>query len=173
MRARAEAGDQPLSFLHVTKAEIDLDPAIDSHSTAVYEKAKENLNRMVAEGVLFRENKPCYYIYRLVMNGRSQTGLVCLSSVKDYFDDVIKKHEFTRPEKEKDRIHSGASGAQAGSSRQAPAGRAGNGHLVPAAGHKMNNMGAAAECLTAFCAAPRGFYLISSAITSFLDSVSK
>lgn len=102
--ARAEAGDQPLSFLHVTKAEIDLDPAIDSHSTAVYEKAKENLNRMVAEGVLFRENKPCYYIYRLVMNGRSQTGLVCLSSVKDYFDDVIKKHEFTRPEKEKDRI---------------------------------------------------------------------
>ncbi len=53
---------------------------------------------------LFKEEKPCYYIYQLVMNGRSQTGLVCVSSVDDYFNDVIKKHEFTRPEKEKDRI---------------------------------------------------------------------
>lgn len=102
--ARTEAGAQPFSFLHVTKAEIDLDPAIDSHSAAVYEKAKENLNRLIQEGVLFRENKRCYYIYKLVMNGRSQTGLVCLSSVKDYFENVIRKHEFTRPEKEKDRI---------------------------------------------------------------------
>ncbi len=102
--ARTEVANQPVSFLHVTKAEIDLDPSIDTHSPAVYEKAKENLNRLIAEGTLFRENKPCYYIYRLVMNGRSQTGLVCLSSVKDYFGDVIKKHEFTRPEKEKDRI---------------------------------------------------------------------
>jgi uncharacterized protein (DUF1015 family) len=102
--ARAEAANKPVSFLHVTKAEIDLDPSIDLHSMEVYEKAKENLNRLIAEGTLFRENKPCYYIYRLVMDGRSQTGLVCLSSVKDYFDDVIKKHEFTRPEKEKDRI---------------------------------------------------------------------
>lgn len=102
--ARAEAGAQPLSFLHVTKAEIDLDPSVDTHSMAVYEKAKENLQQLIKDGVLFRENKPCYYIYQLVMDGRSQTGLVCLSSVKDYFDDVIRKHEFTRPEKEKDRI---------------------------------------------------------------------
>ncbi len=102
--ARTEVTNQPLSFLHVTKAEIDLDPSIDTHSPAVYEKAKENLNRLIEEGTLFRENKPCYYIYRLVMNGRSQTGLVCLSSVKDYYSDMIKKHEFTRPEKEKDRI---------------------------------------------------------------------
>ena len=102
--ARKEAATKPVSFLHVTKAEIDLDPSVDSHSMAVYEKAKENLNKLIAEGTLFREAKPCYYIYRLVMDGRSQTGLVCLSSVKDYFNDVIKKHEFTRPEKEKDRI---------------------------------------------------------------------
>ena len=78
--------------------------SVDLHSNTVYEKAKENLDKFIAEGILFKEKKPCYYIYQLVMDGRSQTGLVCASSVQDYFDDVIKKHEFTRPEKEKDRI---------------------------------------------------------------------
>ncbi len=102
--AKEEAKDNPYSFLHVTKSEIDLPDGIDIHSTAVYEKAKENLEKFIADGVLLKEEKPCYYIYQLVMNGRSQTGLVCVSSVQDYFDDVIKKHEFTRPEKEKDRI---------------------------------------------------------------------
>jgi uncharacterized protein (DUF1015 family) len=102
--AKVEAGGNENSFLHVTKSEIDLPGNIDVHSTAVYEKAKENLDRFIAEGILFKEDKACYYIYQLVMNGRSQTGLVCASSVQDYFDDVIKKHEFTRPEKEKDRI---------------------------------------------------------------------
>jgi uncharacterized protein (DUF1015 family) len=102
--AREEAKGNPYSFLHVTKSEIDLPNTIDTHSIAVYEKAKQNLDKLIADGVLLKEDKPCYYIYRLVMNGRSQTGLVCVSSVQDYFDDIIKKHEFTRPEKEKDRI---------------------------------------------------------------------
>lgn len=102
--ARTEAKDNPFSFLHVTKSEIDLAPENDIHSVAVYEKAKENLQELIKHGILFQEDKDCYYIYQLIMNGRSQTGLVCVSSVEDYFNDVIKKHEFTRPEKEKDRI---------------------------------------------------------------------
>ena len=102
--AKVEANGNEFFFLHVTKSEIDLPDNIDAHSEKVYQKAKENLDRMIAEGILFKEDKSCYYIYQLVMDGRSQTGLVCTSSVQDYFDDVIKKHEFTRPEKEKDRI---------------------------------------------------------------------
>jgi uncharacterized protein (DUF1015 family) len=102
--AREEAKNNPDSFLHVTKSEIDLPVNTDTHSQAVYQKAKENLQQFIHDGILFAEEKPCYYIYQLVMNERSQTGLVCVSSVEDYFNDVIKKHEFTRPEKEKDRI---------------------------------------------------------------------
>jgi uncharacterized protein (DUF1015 family) len=102
--AKEEAKGNDISFLHVTKAEIDLPNGVDIHSNAVYEKAKENLQRLTNDGILLKEDKPCYYIYRLIMDGRSQTGLVCVSSVKDYFDDIIKKHEYTRPEKEKDRI---------------------------------------------------------------------
>lgn len=121
--ARQEAKDNPVSFLHVTKPEIDLPVGIDVHSAAVYEKAKENLESLTRHGILFKDEKPCYYIYQLVMparagsdgEGRSQTGLVCVSSVEDYFKDVIKKHEFTRPEKEKDRIdHMRTIGAQTG-----------------------------------------------------------
>ncbi len=102
--AKQEAEGNPHSFLHVTKSEIDL-PGVDIHDKSVYEKAKENLDRFITEGTLFNENEPAYYIYRLIMDGRSQTGLVCVSSVDDYFKDVIKKHEFTRPEKENDRIN--------------------------------------------------------------------
>ncbi len=102
--ARAEAAGNPISFLHVTKSEIDLPADLDIHSQQVYDQAKENLQRFIKEGVLLQESKPCYYIYQLIMNGRSQTGLVGVSSVQDYQDNIIKKHEFTRPEKEKDRI---------------------------------------------------------------------
>ena len=103
--ARTEAEGNPFSFLHITKPEIDLPAGIDIHSQQVYDKANETLlNFINKDNILFREEKPCYYIYQLIMNGRSQTGLVCVSSVEDYFKDVIKKHEFTRPEKEKDRI---------------------------------------------------------------------
>ncbi len=102
--ARKEAGDNLLSFLHVTKAEIDLPADTDDHSQAVYDKARQNLEELMEKKILFQEGTPCYYIYQLSWKGRTQTGLVCTSSVEDYFNDVIKKHEFTRPEKEKDRI---------------------------------------------------------------------
>ncbi|MGC4100531.1 DUF1015 domain-containing protein [Ferruginibacter sp.] len=103
--AKVEAQGNPASFLHVTKSEIDLPENTDIHSQEVYLKAKENLDAFISRNILFRESKPCYYIYQLVMNGKSQTGLVCGSSVDDYENDLIKKHEFTRPEKEQDRIN--------------------------------------------------------------------
>ncbi len=113
--AKIEAQGNTASFLHITKSEIDLSNSIDIHATAVYEKAKENLDAFIKREILFKESKDCYYIYQLVMNGRSQTGLVCVSSVDDYENDIIKKHEFTRPEKELDRInHIKTSGAQTG-----------------------------------------------------------
>jgi uncharacterized protein (DUF1015 family) len=113
--AREEAIGNPYTFLHITKSEIDLPDSYDIHSEPVYEKAKENLEAFIQRSILFRENKPCYYIYQLVMNGRSQTGLVAASSVDDYEADIIKKHEFTRPEKEQDRInHITITGAQTG-----------------------------------------------------------
>jgi uncharacterized protein (DUF1015 family) len=102
--ARIEAKNNPYSFLHVTKSEIDLPATVDSHSPEVYNKASESLQRFITDETLITEEHPYYYIYRLIMNDRSQTGLVCVSSIEDYFNDVIKKHEFTRPEKEKDRI---------------------------------------------------------------------
>ena len=102
--AKEAVTDNPVSFLRITKSEVDLPDGIDIHTQEVYNKAKDNLQVFQQEGSLFLENKPCYYIYTLVMNGRSQTGLVCVSAVDDYFNNVIKKHEFTRPEKEKDRI---------------------------------------------------------------------
>ena len=113
--AKIEAQGNPFSFLHITKSEIDLPSNIDIHSEAVYLKAKENLDAFISRPVLFNESKPCYYIYQLIMNGKSQTGLVCCSSVNDYENGLIKKHEFTRPEKEADRIaHIKTTGAQTG-----------------------------------------------------------
>jgi len=113
--AKKEAQGNPYSFLHITRSEIDLPESTDPHTSVVYEKAKENLQAFIQRGVLFQEDKPCYYIYRLVMDGRSQTGLVCASSVKDYEKNIIKKHELTRPEKENDRInHILTTGAQTG-----------------------------------------------------------
>jgi uncharacterized protein (DUF1015 family) len=103
--ARKEAEGNPLSFLHVTKSEIDLPADMDIHTEAVYQKAADNLQAFIDKKVLFFEEKPCYYIYQLAWKGRTQTGLVCVSSIDDYFNDVIKKHEFTRPEKELDRIN--------------------------------------------------------------------
>ena len=103
--AKTEAKDNSYSFLHITKAEIDLPDTVDVYSAAVYEKAKQNLGAFISNDILFKEEKPCYYIYQLIMNGKSQSGLVCVSSVEDYFNDVIKKHEFTRPDKEQDRIN--------------------------------------------------------------------
>jgi uncharacterized protein (DUF1015 family) len=113
--AKIEAQGNPYSFLHITKSEIDLPEDTDIHSQLVYDTAKENLDAFISRNVLFRESKPCYYIYQLIMNGTVQTGLVCGSSVDDYDNGLIKKHEFTRPEKENDRInHIKTTGAQTG-----------------------------------------------------------
>ncbi len=113
--AKVEAQGNPHSFLHITKSELGLPDSIDSYDKAVYEAAKENLDAFISKGNLFLENKPCYYIYKLVMDGIPQTGLVCVSSVDDYENGLIKKHEFTRPQKEQDRInHMAAIGAQTG-----------------------------------------------------------
>lgn len=113
--AREEARGNPFSFYHISKSEIDLPDGVNVNDPQVYEKAKQNLESFVRQQYLFSEEKPCYYVYRLVMNERSQTGLVCVSSVVDYEKNVIKKHEFTRPEKEQDRItHILTTGAQTG-----------------------------------------------------------
>ncbi len=103
------------NFYHITRSEIDLPDNVDVHSPLVYERAKENLDFFVQKKILVQDAEPSYYIYELVMNGRSQTGLVCGSSIDDYNNGIIKKHEFTRPEKEQDRInHITATGAQTG-----------------------------------------------------------
>jgi len=113
--ARFEAANNPDSFLHITKSEIDLPESIDIHSQQVYDKAKENLQSFISKSILFGEENPCYYIYQLIMNSRSQTGLVCTSSLDDYDKGIIKKHELTRPDKELDRInHMKTIGAQTG-----------------------------------------------------------
>jgi uncharacterized protein (DUF1015 family) len=102
--ARKMVKGNPYSFLHVDKAEIDLDPKIDLYDPKVYQKAKINLERMMEEGVLLQDPQKCFYIYRITMGIRSQTGLVCCTSVADYQSDIIKKHEQTREDKEMDRI---------------------------------------------------------------------
>ena len=113
--AKVEAEGNPYSFLHITKSEIDLPAGIDIHTQEVYQKAKENLDAFISRSILFSESKPCYYIYQLTMDGRTQTGLVCCSSVSDYERGLIKKHELTRPEKEQDRInHIKTTSAQTG-----------------------------------------------------------
>jgi uncharacterized protein (DUF1015 family) len=97
--------NEPYHFYHVTRSEIDLPENVDVHSQQVYDKAKENLDQLVADRIMLQDEEPCYYIYKQVMDGREQTGLICGSSLDDYFNGVIKKHEFTRPEKELDRIN--------------------------------------------------------------------
>ncbi len=99
------AKDDPYSFLHVDRAEIDLPRDMDQYSPRVYEKAAENLKALQNEGALIKDTKTQYYIYTQIMNGRSQTGLVGLASIDDYINSVIKKHELTRAEKEQDRIN--------------------------------------------------------------------
>jgi uncharacterized protein (DUF1015 family) len=102
--ARVRADGKPWSFLHISKPEIDLPPETDPHDPAVYAKAAENLARMVDEGVLRRDETPCYYAYRLAMGTHEQTGLVATAAVACYDANRIRKHEFTRPDKEDDRV---------------------------------------------------------------------
>src|SRR5499426_4617515 len=102
--ARERAKGKPWSFLHISKPEIDLDAGIDPYDRAVYAKAAENLSRMVAAGVLIRDAKPCYYVYRLAGRDCQQTGLAAVASLADYASNRIRKHEHTTPVKEDDRV---------------------------------------------------------------------
>ena len=101
--AKIEAGDNKYSFLHVVKPEIDLPSDIDHYSPLVYNKAKENFQNLLKEGVFAQDKEECFYIYQQTMDGRKQTGLVGCAAVDDYMNDIIKKHELTRPDKEEDR----------------------------------------------------------------------
>ena len=101
--AREECRDNPDSFYHVIKPEIDFPDDFDHYAPEIYKKGKENFDRMVREGIFFSDEKDCLYIYQQTMNGRKQNGIVGCASIDDYFKDVIKKHELTRPDKEEDR----------------------------------------------------------------------
>ena len=102
--ARKLGEKNPESFLHIDRAEMDLDPETDLYDPKVYQKARENLDRFQKEGILIQDEKPHYYLYELIRKGRSQTGIVGVSSIDDYMNGVIKKHELTREDKEQDRI---------------------------------------------------------------------
>ena len=95
----------PVSFLHVDKAEIDLPEGTYIYDEKVYLKARENLDKLSEDGICIQDEKPCLYIYRQIMNGRAQTGIVGCASIDDYMNNIIKKHEFTRADKEADRIN--------------------------------------------------------------------
>lgn len=101
--AREEAKGNPWSFLNVVKPEITLPPEIDHYSKAVYEAGRDNFQKLVREGVFIQDKEDCLYIYELIMDGRSQNGIVACASVEDYMAGRIKKHELTRPDKEADR----------------------------------------------------------------------
>ncbi len=102
--ARKAVEGRPLSFLRIDRAETELPEDIDLYAPEVYEKAKELLWNMVERGDFIQDEDPCYYLYELTMNGRSQSGIVACASIDDYLNGVIKKHENTRREKEEDRV---------------------------------------------------------------------
>ncbi|MBU6399363.1 MAG: DUF1015 family protein [Verrucomicrobia bacterium] len=113
--ARALAAGNPLSFFHVSKPEIDLEPALDPYDPRVYARGAENLRRLIREGAVRQDAEPCFYLYRQIMGEHVQTGLVAAASCQDYLSNVIKRHELTRPDKEDDRVrHIEALDAQTG-----------------------------------------------------------
>lgn len=102
--ARAKVADNPISFLHVVKPEVDLPENISVYDPQVYAKAGENLRKLIADGVMKQDSAPCYYIYRLQMGAHVQVGVVAAVSAEEYEQDLIKKHEYTRADKENDRM---------------------------------------------------------------------
>ena len=113
--ARAMAAGNPLSFLHVSKPEIDLPPATDSYAPEVYATGRENFQKLIAQGALQQDAQPGFYLYRQIMGEHVQVGLVAAASCEEYLSGVIKKHEFTRPDKEDDRVrHIETLGSQTG-----------------------------------------------------------
>ena len=103
--ARIEAGGNPCSFLRIVKPEITLPDGTDPYSPQVYAAGKANFQSMLDDGIFFQDQQECLYIYELVREGRSQSGIVACAWVEDYIQDRIKKHELTRPDKEQDRVH--------------------------------------------------------------------
>jgi len=103
--AREEVKGNPWSFLHVVKPEVDLPEGTDLHSDIVYNKGKENLQKLIAEGYFVQDDSDMLYIYGQTMFGKTQYGIVACAAVDDYLNDVIKKHELTRPDKEEDRMN--------------------------------------------------------------------
>jgi len=101
--ARKIVKQNPKSFLRINKAELEFSDDMNPYSEAVYQKGKANLQQLIDNGLMIRDENPCFYVYRLTMDNRSQTGLVSLVSVDDYDNGLIKKHEHTRPEKVNDR----------------------------------------------------------------------
>jgi uncharacterized protein (DUF1015 family) len=101
--ARQECTGNPDSFYHVIKPEIDFPNEVDEHAPEVYQKGKDNLDEMIRTGLIRQDAEKQFYVYQLTMNGHTQTGLVGCCSIDDYFNNVIKKHEKTRPDKEEDR----------------------------------------------------------------------
>jgi uncharacterized protein (DUF1015 family) len=113
--AKKLAEGNPLSFLHVTKPEIDLPDSVDGYDDRVYAQGSAALQRFIDDGVLAQDERPCLYVYALTMNGHTQTGVVLCASVAEYERNIVKKHELTRPDKENDRVrHMQALGAQSG-----------------------------------------------------------
>jgi uncharacterized protein (DUF1015 family) len=102
--ARVRAEGRPYSFLHISKPEIDLPAGTSPYDDAVYAKGAENLNKLMEQGILVSDDTDCYYVYKLVMGAHTQIGLVAVASVPDYDSNRIRKHEFTRPDKEDDRV---------------------------------------------------------------------
>ncbi len=105
--AAAEGEGKPESFIHVVRAEIDLPAEVDAYDDAVYAKAQENFDRLVGDGVLVREDQPAFYLYQQRDGEHVQTGVVCTCHIDDYANDIIRKHEKTRPAKEDDRTRLG------------------------------------------------------------------
>src|SRR5271169_2374933 len=102
--ARQMAAGNPLSFLHVSKPEIDLPPGTDIYSPEVYAKGKENFQKLISQSALKQDSQPAFYLYRQIMGKHSQVGLVAAASCEEYLNGIIKKHEFTRPDKEDYRV---------------------------------------------------------------------
>ena len=110
-----EVKDKPLSFLNIDRPETQFSKDVDIYDDRVYAKARELYEKRKSDGTFIQEDKPCYFVYELTMNGRSQTGLVACASIDDYVNNVIKKHENTRADKEEDRIrHVDTCSAQTG-----------------------------------------------------------
>jgi uncharacterized protein (DUF1015 family) len=107
--ARALAAGRPSSFLHISRPEIDLPEGSSPYSDAAYEQGARSLARLVTERVLVRDDAPSFYVYRMVMNGRAQTGVALAASVRAYEEHRIRRHELTRPDKENDRVRNIAS----------------------------------------------------------------